>query len=357
MATLVSLVGGNPMPAYLSASTLLSNDRVDRVILVCSNGEGRSTWDSAVRIKEEIDPAFGNGNVTIYPVASAFDQQVLRDAADHVLSTLDGKVELDYTGGTHLMGAEFHEAVHRHYGARNGDAAGHLWYVQSEPTGDLRPDGGENLALQPPATFDIKVVARLHGLHVHPGALNVNCQKCGKLGNSPNLQKLFDCWRNGRDNHYNDNGSTPCWGPLLERLVCAVVAQSLPASWNCKLYSGPRCPRRGGCGEALHEADVVAVSGHRVIVFECMTGNDRPWDKLCKAAITARNLAGDLVRVAVVADLNEDDQNISDCWSRISRYGFPSRETVEVFDQSDITAWAMDCENNSKLQRFLGCTS
>lgn len=362
MTHLVTLVGSNPLPAFLTAATLCPNS----VTLIHSWETEQPMW----RLHTELSARLSISDVRACLITDPYDAETVRQTTQEVL---DERSHLDYTGGTKIMAAHARRALAQ-VASRDGDARAS--YVD-ERNQRLRFDDGHGRQLEP--IIDLKLLLKLHGVDLRkpdaavqgePTVADARAWAACVLDDPTVANEVYDALNRARvkekdlkkspfnvaahcaelgvetvpgqggqwTNRLIRRWQTFLTGGWLEVFVADILKRARPAATVEVSVVGRRHGRE-------LEVDVAVLEGHRLHVISCTT--DRTVS-VCKSkgfevALRASQLGGDLARSAVVCLLDGVDPqggspkvdlvrgDFADLWEEAN--------TPQVFGLEDLRAW------------------
>jgi hypothetical protein len=389
---LALLVGGNPLPNYLSALAL----RPDKIVLVHSPQTQRAaenlqrTLTNALEWRTEIELA------CVPDAASAAEvrQTLKRLMGSH---SRGWHILLNYTGGTKVMAASAARVFYENGG--NSADASYLDDGGPDASPRLRFDNGEVRTLSELQTppLALETVLNLHGCRLQrstrkepaPKREDVNeiarkvlsepglagrlhrqmkeafpkedPQRCLEtpfdpqaldlqlsIGKFPTEEQIGGLSRQERESWFQQwrRFLSGCW---LEDWVASRIRETGLLSEGCEVVSGFYVFRRGA-GESRppqSEIDVALVRNYRSYFISCTTAADKATckQKLFEIAVRSRQLAGDLARPALVclADggtLTDLRAEMDDEPSPTGAFRVRGLMSVHVFGLEDLRTWA-----------------
>ncbi len=258
---LVTLVGSNPLSSFASLATL----RPNRAVLVHT----AQTHQAARSLAAVVDQLSGSAWPSGCETSTLEVPPDLAGEVREVLEDLSGDWLLDYTGGTKAMscGARLAYEAHRPTRDLPADPAG-AFYVD-DASGALVADDGTRTPIDETA-YSIANIAALHGAEFREPL------RRGRVA--------------GTDWEEYVGGRVRDWGEGRGPGNAEVVLNQRVAVGEDRDF----------------EIDVLVRVGRRVGLVSCYAGNDYTTakHKLFEAVERARQLGGDLARVAVAAPLN-----------------------------------------------------
>jgi len=375
-ATLVLLVGSNPLPNYLAACAL----RPTRIALVYT----AETEEAKRRLRRELAHVLGEGATFDEPfVEDATCATKVRRVLDPLMaSDCDRDVVLNYTGGTKVMAAHARLAFYKAKGKL--EHASYLDEGGRDKSGKdhqprLRFDDGNStpLSTYPEIPLTLALLLALHGI-THkprkskdpaPTAGDAGAILCGVLRDIGLAERLYQERQRltelGKpkaainnpfkpadfgltltlgqvpDSAEMSRGAYDQWykfvgGEWLEEWLGTQI-RALDLAPVPEITVGVNAYR--GEKQAQLEVDVAVIRGHRSYFVSCTTDTSKPIckSKLFEVAVRSRQLGGDLARAALVC-LADDGTvsalqgDVDDVWG--------ASNTTQVFGLSDVRAWS-----------------
>lgn len=329
---LITLVGSNPLPAYLSVRAL----RPEKVTLVYSP----QTNEPRKRLASVLAQELG-----LYP-ADRLDCQQIDDAANEIeirdkLTAVLGRdryASLDYTGGTKVMSTGARLALNDK--AHDDREQGFYW---DGGKGLMRFCSGGSKAARDliPEGVTLRSILALHGAELGdkrpiPATANSVAEAKARLAGNAS----------GGDGHW------------LEHLTAALVRDLTSGVVPADIYLRARVKRpgergkdtiTGAPGAAAPEFDVIATVEQRLHLIECGAGRDDLTDKLFAVSQRSRQLGGDLARAALITCRPSmypgDKAPAVDTLSAMANDHWESPNPVKVFGIDDLRAWINDIDN------------
>lgn len=279
---LVTIVGSNPMSSYAAIATLHSSKAgpLTDLTLVHTDQTLMSASLLAEVVEDELDLP---GSVAVLKVVAGWTTDTRQTLED-----LPGPWHLDFTGGTKAMSCGARLAFEfngpRHDGdPHEGPDLGAVFYVDDH-NGVLRTDLGEELPIDE-SSYSLRTIARLHGCQLdYTGAYepqNTGAEGGWSLENR--LNRIATIWNQGR------SGTPAVEGGGVRWSVTQNLKMILNANRKCEL-------------------DITVQRGRRVGLISCYSGTGDnavgvAKNKLFEAIERARQLGGDLARVAIATNL------------------------------------------------------
>lgn len=344
---LLLLVGGNPLPNYVSARLLAAPKAEVRLL------HTRKTLHVAARLQEQLASARPDLRITPYEIDRADGAQIEAQLARQLGDVLHrARVGLNYTGGTKPM------AVHSVYALRQAFPDAVFSYLDAETLSLVLQRAQEPSRLPfvgQAQHVSLETVLALHnykaaqtGEPILPGAI------CRAIAQVHSTQTGLDAWRRwltslgdrSQAPELPDLEAYPELGPVIEsfetlcegvptperlaqRLNCkgnqlrscgkalvggwleTYVFNSLPDSeldgTTLEKHQGIRAIRQAAAlspeSRDPPELDVVAMIGYQLFAVSCMVSDRRPSVKehLLEVFVRARQLGGDEARIALVS--------------------------------------------------------
>lgn len=365
--TLILLIGANPLPNYVAASTL----KPSKIVMLYTR-ETKPVMERLTRlIKKKIDP--------VIVEACHVRRSSVREVREAVSRYATEGTYLNYTGGTKIMAAQARMAFGEAFRSMGGDDCFSL-YVDEERSCILFDNGHEVRVHEEEIGLSLEDLAELHDIKANPTALppdgptfddvlavlRVEVDKPGTIASRLNE------WGHSFDRIKTVKGALSC--PLrVDTLgVSLSVAQVPGADWtnarfkvwkkfisdNAWLELWVACLVRQATGLVPHwsvnceiqplrrpfEIDVALVRGCRLYVISCTTSSEVG---LCKSKLfevghRARQMGGDLARAALVTFLdgcepngqrriNMVQQDVESAWEQPNK--------PKVFGLADVREW------------------
>jgi len=399
--TLISLVGGNPLPNYLTACAL----RPARLVLIYT----KETKDNKDRLKRTLGQHKQHFSSTTIvpeclddPTGASDMNRCMRSLIEHG----SGESWLNYTGGTKVMAAHALLAFiggggkHKNccYLDEGREVKGRKDNGQKREPPRLRFDDGRTVLMSEyNVSLNLETLLALHSIRLKPhkavnpapteaDAREIMCRVLREPG-------LAGCLYEKAKPFVDKGGGLECLKAAASslNLSLASVARAandvsrdvrkrwwgfLRGGWlevwtgqqvrELKLDPDPevevgcncfRNEQGGGheAGNAQFEIDVAVVHGLRSYFISCTTDGKkaRCKQKLLEIAVRSRQLGGDLARSALVC--LADDVTVGDLRAEIEDV-WGASNTPRVFGLADIRPWA-GCEgslaNRTPLQEWL----
>jgi hypothetical protein len=361
---LVLLVGSNPLPNYLAATTLQPR----RVLLLFTP----DTRDPKDRLTHALRTRLEITDVDAWEIVDGMNALAVRERCAGLLTG----THLNYTGGTKVMAAHVRMAF-RDQGGTDDRAS----YVD-EREGILRTDD-PRVRLRPLVTdrLDLEALLILHGLErggksarsaaTDPTANDADVTASACVATPSIARDLFarfsdeqgkrlkpaalkgdpfkpeasglslsqsvipgEKWSNRQVDPWVDFFRGIWLEPWVAAKVRAVVGASATVDVGLELTRD---------GRAL-ELDIVVIRGHRLYLLSCTTDSTLKMckSKLFEAALRARQVGGDLARCALVSMLDggDADGRYADHLRKDIASTWEAPNTPCLFALADLREWA-----------------
>ena len=376
--SMVLLVGSNPLPNYLAVHLT----KPKKIYLVHT----KETKGLAENLRELFQAQLNPDRVELRPLGDSTKPLAIDKFFNALFQELaNGESEefqLNYTGGTKVMAA-YARMCYDCTGQGDCNAS----YLD-DTSGVLRYDNGNELEFDKmDAQLSIDVMLEMHGYCWKPAqpfdkddpmvadsrniyaatSKNLDAarqlldllpeQEFKKARKSPQKNPLPEVVLT--KNVYPEDGDTEhdykCWrhflrGGWLELWVADIVHSLLPATGihtNVECFIGDTSRR--------FEIDVAFIHRNRLFVISCTLGDKLALckSKLFEAAMRARQMGGDLARVALVCLLEGSSNNMAniDALRLDIAHDWASEKYIKIFGREELRNW--EDGNTSRLKDWL----
>ncbi len=281
--TLILLVGSNPLPNYITAMVL----KPEKIVMLYTEQTEKPTACLREVFKE-------CGIETPEPLkVDAADVTSVKKCIKDIKGIDTGECHLNYTGGTKVMSAHARLAFQEAGG--NDSQASYLY----ERKGLLYFDNGLYVELETAElNLTVERILTMHGISIKSS------------GNPPTSEELA----NARAKLVSklEDPSIDTGGKWLEKLAFQWLKQTGMINDDTEIHININCLLSSQRG---FEIDLSLVQGHRLFVISCTSTMKKDKalneckNRLFEAATRARQLGGDLARVALICLLGGRDQN------------------------------------------------
>ncbi len=319
VSELIQLVGSNPLPLYISASTL----RPNIVYLLCT--------DETRPVAERLQREYKKYNI-------GAELLFIRDATsplscETVVTDRLSNAFLDYTGGTKVMAVNVYRAWSQHRGTLS-----RACYVDSEKD-VLRFGDGKNVPITTELSLDLLV--RLHGFRLLETRSSLpDADRMRELDKE--VEKYLEAIERGEK---TDRTADGFW---FEEWVAGLLKHRLDTP--LKVYWGARIAPPHAPGMEL---DVVAIRGHKTFVLSCTIGPkyDPAKRKAFEVILRSHQIGGNHARAALVSPIDivmnpspsrwSSDELIDQAYNLESSVKSHWNDPIafKVFSRSDIEEW------------------